>query len=696
VRPLDIIVPFYRNAALATDLCRSLENVRHELSENRCSILAVNDSPDDSALAAVLAALPERLAPEVTVELLVNECNLGFVRSANAGLRCALERGHDAILLNSDTRLFPGAITAMRRVAALDPLIGFVNPRSNNATLCSLPQHPEYDALPPAEAYAAYLRLAAYLPDLQYLPTAVGFCMLIRFEVLAEFGVLDESYGQGYNEENDLVMRANRGGFRAALANRAYVYHVGEASFSQAKRDLDERNAEHLGRRYPEYLLGIVRYGESAARHAELMLPALLPGRRGALNLLFDFSSFGPYHAGTFEAGIQVLKRAAHQWQDFRVHVISSGEARRFHGLDRLPGVHCLLPDTNRTFAAALRFAQPFFQEHMARLSRLAVVNAYAMLDPIALDCLYLDQQDLQTLWADVFSYADGVVYISDFVRDQFHLRFRRRPGLRELVTYLSLDLRDYAPPAAPSPPGDSILVIGNSFAHKHVEPTVAALRAAFPQQKIVALGLEQSSTPGIEAHPSGALSRSSIDRLFREAHFVVFPSLYEGFGFPLLDALSRCRPIWARDLPVTRAIRDRLQADENLLLYSSTEQLIASLRTGFPAWRESGRLRRARAEESWDAIVARLGDFLRDLLRNVSLDDVLLPRLEHFRRLSLLDKIGQDGQPQFSAALSELAALRRMLLDREHQIEDLLNSRSWKVSAPLRAAYDLWLRMKT
>ena len=95
MRPLDIVIPFYRNAALATDLCRSLEDVRRELSENCCSILAVNDSPDDPALAAVLAALPKRLAPHVPVELLVNERNLGFVNSrswkASAPLRAAYD-----------------------------------------------------------------------------------------------------------------------------------------------------------------------------------------------------------------------------------------------------------------------------------------------------------------------------------------------------------------------------------------------------------------------------------------------------------------------------------------------------------------------------------------------------------------------------------------------------------------------------
>ena len=447
LRPLDLVIPCYRNAALAGDLCRSLAAVRDELAENACAVVAVNDSPEDPALAEVLAG--------AGFEQIVNPQNLGFVASANAGLRLALERGHDAILLNSDTSVFPGAIAEMRRVAALDPMIGFVNPRSNNAAFCSLPQDSDFASMPPAESHRIFLRLASYLPEYQYVPTAVGFCMLIKLEVLREFGLLDECYGRGYNEENDLVMRANRCGYRAVLANRAFVYHVGEASFgpSGAKRHLERANSELLGRRYPEYLLGVVRYGESARFHAEMMLPALLPDREGRLDLVFDFSSFGPYHTGTFTAGIQVLKHAAREWDKrFRVHVMVADEVRRFHRLDRIPGIFCLTPQaTPRPFAVALRFAQPFEVEHMARLSRMAVVNVYAMLDPIALDCLYLDRQGLEILWGDVFRFADGVVYISDFVRDQFHLRLQRRPGLREMVCYLSLDLRDYVPRRRPA-----------------------------------------------------------------------------------------------------------------------------------------------------------------------------------------------------------------------------------------------------
>ena len=124
-----------------------------------------------------------------------------------------------------------------------------------------------------------------------------------------------------------------------------------------------------------------------------------------------------------------------------------SEEAQRFHKLDRLKGIFLVPPETTRTFAMAFRFGQPFDYERLARMSRVGVLNVYMMLDTIAMDCLYLNHLNLETLWGTVFNYADAVLYNSNFVQEQFHRRFHRRPGLKEMAAYHSLDLRDYRDP---------------------------------------------------------------------------------------------------------------------------------------------------------------------------------------------------------------------------------------------------------
>jgi GT2 family glycosyltransferase len=477
-RPVDIIIPFYRNASLVSPLFESLQqaSVRHELSRLRCSLIVINDSPEDRELDECLQPALASIGALLPCQLLENEQNIGFVRSVNRALRLTVDREHDAIILNSDTIVYPGALFEMCYVAGLDPMIGFVSPRSNNATICSLPHQDQCKKISPAESHEVFLELSKYLPRFHFVPAGVGFCLFIRWEVLREFGLLDELYGPGYDEENDLMMRANRCGYRAALANRAWVYHVGEASFSGSgfsKQLQEEKNAALLNQRYPEYKPSIRRYLNGAHFEAEQLLAGLRPDRDGRLDLVFDFTSLGPYHNGTFVASKKVLERASKLWPQFNVHVIASQTAWKFHKLDQIGGISRVPKSVRRKFAVAVRFSQPFSLEQMHRLNRLAPVNVYGMFDPIAFDCLYLNSKntdDLETLWAAVFAHADGVVYISDFVAELFRRRFQLRPNLHELVAYPSLDFADYRNGLdLAQAPEQHILVIGNQFEHKRV-----------------------------------------------------------------------------------------------------------------------------------------------------------------------------------------------------------------------------------
>src|ERR1017187_1905304 len=445
---IDIVILLCRNAKLVEPLFRSLRSAAAELNESSCSVVAVNDSPDDPELKLVLRQAVECLAELVPARLIENERNLGFVRSVNAAAAASLAVRHDIVLLNSDTVVFPATIAEMKRVAYLDPMIGFVGARSNNSSICSLPQQSESRTPSPEDAYRSFRALARYLPDFHFLPTAAGFCLYINAKGLGELGLFDEAYGEVYSEENDLIMRANRGGYRAALANHAFVYHIGEASFSVSdspKAMLEKKNAELLNPRYPEYSASLSDYFASAHYEAERMLTALLPDSQGRLELVFDFSSACARYNGTVGAAKRTLSHAVESWrQYFNISVMVSDEALQFHELDQLPRVHYVSPETTRVFAVAFRFGQPFAVEPLQRMSRVGVLNVYSMLDPIAFDCLYLNR-DLRTIWGTVFDHADGVISIRELVGEQFRRRFRLNPMLKEMVAYLSLDLSDYA-----------------------------------------------------------------------------------------------------------------------------------------------------------------------------------------------------------------------------------------------------------
>ena len=85
------------------------------------------------------------------------------------------------------------------------------------------------------------------------IPTAVGFCMYIRRECLAENGLFDaDAFGIGYGEENDFCMRTAARGWKHKLACDVFVYHAGSVSFGPASAR-QEAAMRVLIDRYPSY-----------------------------------------------------------------------------------------------------------------------------------------------------------------------------------------------------------------------------------------------------------------------------------------------------------------------------------------------------------------------------------------------------------------------------------------------------------
>jgi GT2 family glycosyltransferase len=609
-----VIIPFHRHEELVAPLFDSLLDCAAELTSLGVVVIAVDDSPGHMPLAAALAAARDRCAGILTVEVLANPENLGFLRSANRGLAAAVAAGRDAILLNSDTVVFPGAIAEMVRIADSDPMIGFVSPRSNNATIASLPPDESLRHRPAARSREDHRLLAGHLPDFHYAPTAIGFCMLIRRFILEEFGLFDEAYGAGYNEENDLVMRANRRGYRAALANRAFVYHHGETSFgTTARSGLERENARRLADRYPEYPRAVAAYESGPVHRAERMLTALLPDAAGRPSLLFDFSDVGSYHNGTIAAAIRLLHGFVDRHADrFSMAVMMHAEHAAFHGLDRLPNVAVVPVDVARPFAVGLRIGQPFTRESLLRLNRLAVRTAWFMLDTITWDIQSLVNPDLDWVWRQVFAHGDAVIYNSEFTQRQFATRFPAPPTLRQLVSPHSLDPAEYLPAGRrPGRRGGPILVVGNRFPHKDVGPTVDALAAALPSAaRITCMGLDAHADPRVTCLPSGPLPAQRIEDLYEEAEVVVFPSHYEGFGFPFLQAIAYHKPVLARDTPLAREMQAALGDSPNILLYGTTRELIDVLLRRPPVWVPESR----RHVRGWDASVDEIAALLLDL----------------------------------------------------------------------------------
>jgi GT2 family glycosyltransferase len=275
----DIVIPAH-NALDALDHC--LTSVRAYTSPP-FRVIVVDDASDEQ-VAQYLRAVA---AADARVEVLRNERNVGFVRTANRGLLATT--APFACLLNSDTIVTPGWLDALIRCARSDSRIALVNPTSNAAVNLTVQMAPGLNVFTMAEVVAAHSRR-----DYPDVVTMVGFCLLITRAALERFGTFDEIYGDGYCEESDYCMRVTAEGCRTVVADDAFVYHRGGASFGKSRerylrnrRIFDQRWAERYLVDYEaflrhnplQYLRDVLEAGLDSGAVTDVVVPRPTDGR---------------------------------------------------------------------------------------------------------------------------------------------------------------------------------------------------------------------------------------------------------------------------------------------------------------------------------------------------------------------------------------------------------------------------------
>jgi glycosyltransferase involved in cell wall biosynthesis len=137
------------------------------------------------------------------------------------------------------------------------------------------------------------------------------------------------------------------------------------------------------------------------------------------------------------------------------------------------------------------------------------------------------------------------VIAISDHVKATLVDRLDLDPD-RVRVIHLGVDLRRFTPGDDPREP--FLLYPANRWPHKNHERLFAALaliRLERPELRLVLTGAghEGKQLPdGVVAR--GRVSDDELADLYRRASALVFPSLYEGFGQPPIEAMASGTPV--------------------------------------------------------------------------------------------------------------------------------------------------------
>ena len=171
-------------------------------------------------LESVAAQNPER------IKLIVNKENLGNSTAGRQGMEYS-----DAAyvcILDNDTIVCKNWLTEMVKIAEMLNNIGIINPSSNTFGLRKKKDESlkDFASCLQKENSGKYVEIG----------TAVGFCYLVKRNVINEIGYWDERFTPGYFEDTEYSMRAKKKGYKSVTASGAYVYHEEHASFKSKEK----------------------------------------------------------------------------------------------------------------------------------------------------------------------------------------------------------------------------------------------------------------------------------------------------------------------------------------------------------------------------------------------------------------------------------------------------------------------------
>ncbi|MGQ9846339.1 MAG: glycosyltransferase, partial [Bacteroidales bacterium] len=165
--------------------------------------------------------------------------NLGFAAGNNLGISEA--KGDYILLMNNDIVVTPYWLDRLLRVAEMKPEIGIVGPMSNYVSGPQYVKDTNYD-------YKSLKGLNEFSEDFakkhegeaEKFWRIVGFCMLIKREVINKIGGLDEQFGLGNFEDDDFCLRANLAGFESWIAKDCFIHHFGNRTFHAVGLDYNQ------------------------------------------------------------------------------------------------------------------------------------------------------------------------------------------------------------------------------------------------------------------------------------------------------------------------------------------------------------------------------------------------------------------------------------------------------------------------
>lgn len=212
----SIIILTY-NQLEYTKLC--IESIRKFTPQDSYEIIVVDNGSSDGTV--------DWLKEQNDIKVILNKENLGFSKGCNQGINVSI--GENILLLNNDTIVTPNWLYNMDRSLWKEDKIAAVSCMSNYVTN-NQQIEVEYTNIYSMLAFALNFNILNFDKHDQ-MDKLIGFCMMIKKEVINKIGLLDENFLIGNFEDDDYCLRMRKAGYKLILCKDTFIHHFGSISF---------------------------------------------------------------------------------------------------------------------------------------------------------------------------------------------------------------------------------------------------------------------------------------------------------------------------------------------------------------------------------------------------------------------------------------------------------------------------------
>lgn len=231
IRFTSIILLTY-NKLEYTKIC--IESIRKFTPKGKYEIIVVDNNSNDGTV--------DWLKDQNDLKVIYNDYNAGFPKGCNQGIE--ISSGDSILLLNNDTVVTPNWLNILDKTLYSSDKIGAVGSITNS---CSNGQAINVNYNNIDEMINFSKSINTYNENNhEFKLWLVGFCFLVKKNILNEVGYLDEIFTPGNFEDNDLSFRILEKGYSLVLCRDSFIHHYGSVSFKENELNYQNINLLNL------------------------------------------------------------------------------------------------------------------------------------------------------------------------------------------------------------------------------------------------------------------------------------------------------------------------------------------------------------------------------------------------------------------------------------------------------------------